>query len=405
MYKQSIYVAISIILILVAGFSSCKKDDNNSSVDHIAELQIMIDSNWNSYFNQGTGILGGLMLKVNTPSGDYFVSSNYDDTVTDKVFFRGGSTSKMFTAAAIMLLEEQGKLEIENVLTDKIPGTTEMYLPDTEMYNIPYKNEITIKQLMQHIGGVFDITNTPVPDSVQEPYAGMIYNNYIDFVLGDITHSYSFQEFIGVVAKHNLTFGEPGVDFHYSNIGYMILGVIIERVSGMDYTSFIEANFVIPLELKYSSFNGDPTYKILPDPYVHGFLIYDGVPMDVTEMLNQSAGIATGNILTTCNDLNIWTKSLLTGEAGISQERVNEMMKYIETHEGHKYYGLGINFTPGLGFGHNGAVAGYMTITRYNPDNQVVFTINASYSEMEDLYKEGDLLYSIASQACDILGY
>ena len=404
MKKLVNFLIVATIVIIIAGGSSCKKDDN-STVDLTAQLQIMIDSNWNSYFDQNTGPLGGLMLKISTPSGDYFVSSNYNDTVDDKVYFRGGSTTKMFTAAAIILLEEQGKLDIENALTDSIPGTTDMYLPDNEIYNIPYKNEITIRQLMQHTGGVFDITNTPIPDTVNEPYAGMIYNNYYDFVLGDMYHNYSFQEFIGVVAKHNLTFGEPGVEFHYSNIGYMMLGVIIERVSGMAYTDFIETNFVNTLELNNSSFNSDPTYRILPDPYVHGFLIYNGVPMDVTEMLNQSAGIATGNILTTCNDLNTWTKKLLTGEAGISQERANEMMDYIETHEGHQYYGLGINYTPGLGYGHNGAVAGYMTITRYNPDNQVVFTVNATYSEMEDLYKEGDLLYSIASQACDLLGY
>ncbi len=139
--------------------------------------------------------------------------------------------------------------------------------------------------------------------------------------------------------------------------------------------------------MDHTSLNHDSTYRILPDPYVRGYVIYEGSPMDVTELINQTSGIGTGNVLTTCNDLNIWTKSLLTGKAGISQERANEMMQYLETFEGHQYYGLGINYTPGLGYGHNGGVWGYMTVTRYNPENQVVFTINASYVEWKTCIK------------------
>ena len=396
----------SIAIIGMMFSTSCKKDSNDPiPPDYKQELQTMIDSNWNAYWDQGVGPLGGLMFEISTPDGEYFVSSNYNDTVTQDVHFRGGSTTKMFTAAAIMLLEEQGKLDIESFITDIIPGRTQPYIPELAMYNIPYKNEITIKQLLQHKANVFDITNTPIPEDIQQPYAGMTYNNYIDFVLEDITHEYTLEESINVVAENQLTYGPPNIEFHYSNVGYMLLGVIVERVGEMDFDQFVTNNFVEPLGINNTLFSHDPFFRLLPAPFVHGYLIYEGDPVDATEYLNLSSGVAAGNIITTCNDLNAWTKNLLTGNAGISQETVNEMMDYMETNEGHGYYGLGINYTPGLGYGHNGGVFGYMTVTRYNPDNQVVFSINASYIEMVDVYKEGDLLYSIAEQAYAILGY
>ena len=366
-----VILAVSVFGMLFS--TSCKKDNNDPAPpDYKQELQTMIDSNWNAYWDQGVGPIGGLMFEISTPTGEYFVSSNYNDTVNQDVHFRGGSTTKMFTAAAIMLLEEHGKLDIDAKITDIIPGKTESYIPDLAMYNIPYKNEITIKQLMQHTAGVFDVTNTPIPDEVQQPYAGMTYNNYIDFVLEDITHEYTFEEFINVVAENQLTYGAPNIEFHYSNIGYMLLGVIVERVGEMDFDQFVTNNFAEPLGMTHTLFSSDPFFRLLPTPYVHGYLSYEGNPMDVTEYINLSSGVAAGNIITTCNDLNKWTKNLLTGNAGISQERVNEMMDYMETHEGHEYYGLGINYTPGLGYGHNGGVFGYMTVTRYNPDNQIV---------------------------------
>ncbi len=404
--KRDLLLFVFAISIMGMMFStSCKKDTDSTPTDYTQELQTMIDSNWNAYWDQGVGPLGGLMMKINTPDGEYFVSSNYNDTVSQDVHFRGGSTTKMFTAASIMLLEEQGKLDIDAVITDIIPEKTEPYIPDLEMYNIPYKNEITIRQLMQHTAGVFDVTNTPIPMEVQQPYAGMIYNNYIDFVIQDINHEYTLEEFINVVAENQLTSGAPNIEFHYSNVGYMLLGVIVERVGGVDFDQFVTNNFAEPLGMNHTLFSHDPYFRLLPAPFVHGYIIYEGNPVDATEYINLSSGVAAGNIITTCNDLNNWTKSLLTGNAGISQEGVNTMMDYMETHESHGYYGLGINYTPGLGYGHNGGVFGYMTITRYNPDNQVVFTINASYIEMVDLYKEGDLLYSIAEQAYAILGY
>jgi len=403
--KSQINLFLLVFFSILLGFVSCKKSDDPASVDYTDQLQTMIDSKWDAYWVGKHEPIGGVMFKISSPQGDFFVSANHNNLVNETVHFRGGSTTKMFTAASIMLLKQQGKLNIEDFLTDTIPGTSEPYIPDLPEYDIPYKNEISIKQMLQHRSGIYDITNDPAPTDIPEPYAGMTFNSYVMFVLQDSAYNYTTPEFTEILAKYKLSYFKPDSAFHYSNVGYKLLGLIIERISGMSCEDFFTVNFSNPLGLTKSSFSSDPTIHGLPEPFVHGYYVSAEYIGDVTRVLNLSSGVGDGNIITTCYDLNKWNKKLLQGEAGLSMSTVAEMMECKETFDGHKYYGLGINYTPGLGYGHNGGVLGYMTITRYNPDNQVTVTINASFLEADDMYKEGDFLYDIAHGAYKIMGY
>lgn len=403
--KSQINLFLLVFLSILLGFVSCKKSDDPDPVDYTDQLQTMIDTKWDDYWVGKNEPIGGVMFKISSPLGDYFVSANHNNSVNENVHFRGGSTTKMFTAASIMLLEQQGKLNIDDFLTDIIPGTSEPYIPDLPEYDIPYKNEISIKLMLQHRSGIYDITNDPAPADIPEPYAGMTFNNYVMFVLQDSTYNYTIREYTEILAKYHLSYFKPDSAFHYSNNGYKLLGLIVERISGMSCEDFFTANFSNPLGLTKSSFSSDSTIHGLPEPFVHGYYVSADYIGDVTRAINLSSGIADGNIITTCYDLNKWNKKLLEGEAGLSKSTVAKMMEYKETFDGHKYYGLGINYTPGLGYGHNGGVFGYVTITRYNPDNQVTVTMNASFMEADDMYKEADFLYDIAHGAYKIMGY
>lgn len=155
-----------------------------------------------------------------------------------------------------------------------------------------------------------------------------------------------------------------------------------------------------------TSFPSVGTIYWLPDPYVKSYYWFDdGQSLDVTYWSNPSSHVAEGNIISTNFHLNPWIKKLIRAEAGLSRETVDEMMDVLETFESHQYYGLGIVFTPGLGYGHNDATAGYMTVMRYNPDNQASFTINDSFWYIQDIYVQIQYLYDIAHEANRILGY
>ncbi|MFC2101724.1 serine hydrolase domain-containing protein [Bacteroidota bacterium] len=400
--KKSLYFLLLIPLICL---SSCKKKSDPPPYDYTPELKAMLNAKWNEFWAGKENPIGGLMMKVSSPLGDYFTSVNFNDSVNEHFYFRGASNTKTFTAAAIMLLSQQGKLNIDDVVTDLIPGTTDPYLPATPTYDIPFKDEITLRLLLQHRAGVFDLVNDKVPDTVNAPYAGMQYSVYIIDILGDTLHTYTYDEWASILSIHHLTYFAPDSAFHYSDIGYSLLGLIVERVSGMPVEDYFNLHFLDPNGLNETTFPSLGTIYWLPDPYVKGYFWTCGQTTETTYWSNPSEHVAEGNVITTNYDLNLWVKRLIRGEAGLSRATVDEMMDVLETHEIHQYYGLGLVYTPGLGYGHNGATAGYFSVMRYNPETQVSFTIIASFWDLADLKGENDLLYNIGHEANKILGY
>ena len=396
-------ISISLMGILLT--QSCKKKSDPPPYDYTPELQTMLNTKWSEFWVGKENPVGGFMMKVSSPMGDFFASANYNDSVNQHFHFRGASTTKTFTAAAIMLLAQQGKVNIDDAVTALIPGTNEPYLPASPDFNIPYKNQITLKLLLQHRAGVFDLVNDPVPDTVNAPYHGQNYIDYVRDTLGDMLHTFTYEEFASIISKHHLTYFSPGSAYHYSDIGYNLLGLVIERVSGMAFEAYVKQHLLDPNGLNETSFPSLGTTYWLPDPFVKSYFWYQGQSIETTFWSNPSSHVAEGNIITTNYDLNLWIKKLIRGEAGLSRPSVDEMMDVLETFESHQYYGLGLVYTPGLGYGHNGATAGYLTVMRYNPENQVSFTIIASFWYYQDLYEEVYHLYDIAHEAYKIFGY
>ena len=107
------------------------------------ELSEMIERRWQAYTATLPESAGGLALYAITPRGEFFASTQIEGAGED-LHFRAASNTKTFTAAAIMLLHQEGRLNIDDLVTSSIPGRDEPYVPDTPGYHIPYKNQITI---------------------------------------------------------------------------------------------------------------------------------------------------------------------------------------------------------------------------------------------------------------------
>ncbi len=136
------------------------------------EIGKVLESQWKARY--ATVKNGGLTAILITPTGEYFASTVAG--TTPSTHFRAASTTKTFTAAAIMLLDQRGQLRIDDVLTAAMPGGGgKPYLPDTAGFAIPYRSQITIRQLLEHRAGVFDVANTDIPASAHAPYAGKRY--------------------------------------------------------------------------------------------------------------------------------------------------------------------------------------------------------------------------------------
>ncbi len=353
---------LTILTILLVTAWGCKKSDNPVTTDYSKTLQYSLDTTWQHYTSQLTNWKGGLGVYIVCPKGSYFVSSGLEQGATAGSHFRAASITKSFTAAAIMLLDQQGKLNIEDTVTRLIPGTAMTYLPDDTSYQIPYKDQITIRELLEHRANIFDQVNSPVPDTVSAWYAGNFYYMAI-IVLKDRYHQFTLDELHRLISRHQLTYGLPGIEHHYSNNGYTLLAKIIERVSGKSYHDFVRDEILIKNQLNETSLPYLGTDTAMPAPFLHGYNYQNNSTIDFS-MFNMSWGIAEGNLVSTFRDLASFYRNLLTGNAGVNVQQVSRMMQCQPSNES---YGLGIEFKEGLGYGHTGSHFGYLTVAYYDP--------------------------------------
>ena len=376
MNLKSMFTLVTVLILGSTILNSCLNVDHVSPTDTRAQLQYLTDSLYQR-FNGKWGIgknEGGLFLQVNTPAGSNLVSSNIEPGVQANSYFRIASISKTFTAAAIMLLQQEGKLAITDTITK--------HLPATPAYDIPYKNQITIKQLLQHRAGVFDVTNQDIPETVNQPYAGKRYGTYVRNDLNQDTHTFTFDELVGVVAQNKLSNFTPGTTFGYSNIGYNLLGKIIEKASGMSYSDFIRTRFLEPLQLTntYNVWQG--TEKRMRDPFVDSYLHEPGVSPANTSEDNMSVHVTEGDMVSSPADITRWIELLLTGKAGLTPQTVSMMEEMEIADASHGVYGLGLTFNEGLGFGHDGAHLSYISTLRYNPTTKTTVLMVANFFKL-----------------------
>ena len=373
-----------------------------NQTDYSTQLTSVMEEKWAAYASDKPGFNGSLTMQIMSPKGEFFVTANPADNLTQNVHFRGASTTKTFTAASILLLHQEGKLNIDDKITQTISGKDITYVPDSADYAIPFKDNITIRQLLGHTAGVFDISNTNIPSNASAVYAG---KNYLDYIKeSQPEHTFTFDECVGVVASNQLAYFPPGEGAHYSNTGYSILGKIIERASGMNYTTFVEQRLLQPNGLDDTYFVALGSERQLPAPYVTGYTYVNGELMETTED-NMSPHNAEGNVITTPNNLCKWGKLLYSGQAGVNQDLVALMVDVKPTGEEHVVYGLGTEYAEGLGFGHNGAHVGYLTVMCYDEQTDTAIVISASVLNVDDLYGQLDAMYGIGRQAKQVLGY
>lgn len=349
-------------------FLSCEKDSiKNDQIE--ASLQRVADSVYKVFDDKWDIEKSGVMLYISGPSGSYMASSNITPVPTQDTYFRVASISKTFTAAAIMRLHQDGLLNIED--------TMGKYIVNNPAYDIPYRSQITIKQLLQHRAGVFDVTNNEIPETVPAPYAG---ERYIDYIRNQNNHhTFTFDELVGINAEHQLSTAPPDTAFHYSNTGYNILGKIIEIVSGMTYSDYITQTFITPLGLTHTYSVWEGSDVAMRTPYINSHLYIEGNPEIETSEDNMSAHVSEGNMVSTPREISKWMELLLKGQAGVNSENVGLMTDMQIADEAHGLYGLGLVHDDGLGYGHDGAHLSYVSTLRHNRESGITVLASANF--------------------------
>ncbi len=373
-----------------------------SSSDTIeARLQEMVSTKYNAY-QETNGLPGGagILMYMQSPSGNWLATAGLPEGSNENWHYRIASVSKTFTAASIMLLDQQGKLNIDDLVTADIPGQSEPYLPGSPNYAIPNKDQITIRQLLSHRAGVFDVFNYPVPATSGVPYAGTTYGAYMMSVLNGPDHQFTLDELAAVLVATQASFSAPGEEYHYSDTGYSLLAKIIQRVSGQSYDRFLADNFFGPMGLTETSAPWSAYDNALPDPSLSGYSNIGSGFVETTED-NMSSQVGPGNIISTPADITTWVRTLLSGGGPLTREQAARMLA---VEPGNKTYGLGIGNSE-AGAGHSGAHPGFVNLVGYNPDDDVAVVVVTPFIDYNNLEAHLALITEVAKEAREIAGY
>lgn len=365
--------------------------------DPTGELSRLLATRWQERY---PGKSGGLTLQVLTPGGDWFASTLAGTTAGHH--FRGASLTKTFTSAAIMLLDQRGLLRIDDLVGAVMPGRTSTYLPDTPAYAIANRNLITIRHLLQHRAGVFDLANQVVPLEASAPYAGRRYPDWR--TEQDPLHTFTPDELAGVLATLQLSNFLPGTQYRYSDSGFMLLSKIVEQASGLPLETFKAQELLQPNGLTQTHFVTDGTEWVLPAPFISGYTLAGGAALPSTEY-NYSYDPGSGNLITTPRDLAHWVRRLVRGEAGVSAAQITRM----SVTSSPENYGLGLMRLvvsgQDLGLGHTGGTSGYVTLAFHDPKTDVTLLLQCSLVDAEDMLGQFQWATGIMTDVLKVLGF
>jgi D-alanyl-D-alanine carboxypeptidase len=271
------------------------------------------------------------------------LASNAPMQLDDHV--RIASITKTFTGVAILQLVDEGRLSLDDVLSSYLEG-------------VENGDRITIRNLLDMTSGLFDFTSD-------------------DKFLKDFTdHPLMFfapQDVLDILQRHKPDFS-PGEKVSYCDTNYILLGMIVEKVTGQPVQTTITEKLLKPLGLKHTSF---PTAPAIPEPFAHGYYAGEdgkGEFKDYTAT-NPAVAWTAGAMISTLADLRLWGKALATG-ALLTPARHAEQMRFGTMTPKPLYvgYGFGIANFGGL-IGHNGAIFGYTTAMFYWPEADAMIVL------------------------------
>ncbi|MGB0065913.1 MAG: serine hydrolase domain-containing protein [Terracidiphilus sp.] len=283
---------------------------------------------------------------------------------TPEMRYSIGSISKQFTATAILLLEEQGKLSIDDPVGKYIPGLTR-------------GNEVTIREILSHTSGYEDYW----PE---------------DYVMTTIMGPETTRQILDTWGKKPLDF-EPGTQWQYSNTNFVIAGRIVEIVSGENYWDFLSEHIFRPLGMK-SVWNSDQQGLTQADAtpyYRHALGLLRIAPKEGDGWM-----FAAGELAMTPHDLALWDESLLARSI-LSSESYKKMFTEVKLKNGEgTQYGLGVDVREDDGhrsIEHSGEVSGFVAENKVLIDDGVAVVVLTNQDAVRAATTIADLIAPVVA--------
>jgi D-alanyl-D-alanine carboxypeptidase len=325
----------------------------------------------------------GVLVHLDTPRRDVKVRSGFGNVRTKtpvpwNAKFRIGSYTKTFVATTVLQLVGEGRLSLED--------TVERWLPGVVAGNGNDGTKITVRQLLQHTSGLHNYIDKLPWLFLEKPF---VKNRF---------RTVTPQTAVALAMQEPPDFA-PGTQWNYSNTGYALIGMIIERVTGHSWQREVQTRILRPLNLRDTFLPN--TYPRIPRPHAIGYERFPekgleadpkdpryGEPIDAT-VQNPSWGGAAGEMISTTDDGNRFLKALLRGKV-LAPAQLAEMRKtvpappFAEVLPGVQY-GLGLMHIPtscGSYWGHGGDIQGFMTRNAVTPDGRTSLMVSINTDTM-----------------------
>ena len=262
-------------------------------------------------------------------------------TIVDKT--RIASITKTYIATVVLQLIEEGKLTLDTTLDRFAPY-------------VPLADKITMRHLLNHTSGLFT-------------YSGETFTNTL---MKDPATVWTPRQLVDLGISQPAT-NAPGEKHSYSNTNYILLGIIIELLTGNKVENEVQKRILGPLGLSASSFPSTGTITI-PAPFGRGYWpLEGGVLRDITE-IDPSSHWTSGAIISNAVDLRTWGEALSQGKL-LSRQMQRERLTWQQNpNDSKKYYGLGI-MRYGEFLGHDGTMPGYESLVYYLPSRNATFVV------------------------------
>lgn len=292
----------------------------------------------------------GAVAEVRTDHGTWRSSSGSAEFNGSKPkpqdLFRAGSVTKTFVATVVLQLVQEHKLGLDDKLADLLPQTAGV---------VPNAEHITVEQLLTHTSGLADFMRD-LPLNPPSSFLAIRWKTWDPW------------EMVKLAAAHPST--EQG-KYKYSNAGYQLLGMIIQRTTHHSYGAEIQHRIIERLGLRGTTMPG--TDPFIHGPHLHGYLPVDGQPVDLTVM-NPSVFGASGEIVSTTSDLNRFFDALLQGKL-----LHRDLLAKMEKPPAGSTYGMGLrkrtlacNVTA---YGNDGDSLTYLTYSFTTEDRQITVSL------------------------------
>ena len=347
-----------------------KEQSTSSAADNQTAKIDKLFAQWNKQDSPGCAVAVANQSKQIFSRGYGMANLEYSVPMTPETVSETGSVAKQFTAAAIALLAQQGKLSLDDPVRK--------YLPEVPDFGTP----ITIRHLVSHLSGLrdqnefFELMGLPMGRSV-----------------------HTNDEILDVVSRQKRLNFEPGTEYLYSNTGYTLLVHIVNRVSGKPFAEFTQEQLFRPLGMTQTQWRNDFTNVVK-----NRATAYEPDGKGAFRMNMPFGNVhGAGGLLTTVGDLLVWNENFQNGRVG-GRGFINQMQSRARLKEGREIdYALGLTVTNYKGIpevSHGGATAGYRTFLARFPQQQLSIALLCNATnvntarlahQVADVFLEGQL--------------